>query len=303
VAVSGSTEAAKAAADIVLTQEGLSTIVKGLLISRCIFCRIRNFITYRIAATMQLIFFFFIAVFAFKPSDYQPSDNPDAYDWPQYFHVPVIMLMLITLLNDGALITIAYDNVNPSPTPERWNLRALFFIGGGVLGGVACVSALIFLYICLDSWSDNGLFGMLGIPGLSYGQITTAVFLNIAVTDFLTLFSARTGENFFWHISPAPILFGAGMFALAASTILACSWPSSYPDDVYTLGMARRAPYYLPVLVWVYCIFWWFIQDFCKVVAYKFMRTYNVFGINDRELAPGMELEGISVKEPKEAAV
>lgn len=100
VAVQGSTDAARAAADIVLTEPGLSTIVHGILIARCIFERIRNFITYRIAATLQLLFFFFIAIFAFRPADYEPEDQDDHY-WPNFFHMPVIMLMLITLLNDG----------------------------------------------------------------------------------------------------------------------------------------------------------------------------------------------------------
>ena len=104
IAVSGSTDAARAAADIILTQEGLSTIIDGILISRCIFVRIRNFITYRISATLQLLIFFFIAVFAFKPIDYQPAVDPDSADWPTFFHMPVIMLMLITLLNDGRSI-------------------------------------------------------------------------------------------------------------------------------------------------------------------------------------------------------
>jgi H+-transporting ATPase len=260
VAVSGSTDAAKAAADIVLTQEGLSTIVRGLLISRCIFSRIKSFITYRIAATMQLVFFFFIAVFAFVPYDYQPADNPDSEDWPTFFHMPVLMLMLITLLNDGALITIAYDNVKPSPTPEIWNLRVLFFVGGLVMGGVACFSALLFLYIVLDSWSPTGVFGVLGVEGLSYGQITTAVYLNISVTDFLTLFSARTGELFFWETAPGPILLFAGIFSLTISTVVACVWPSSYPDDIYTLGLSRREPYSLPFFIWLYCVFWWIVQ-------------------------------------------
>jgi len=66
--ITGSTDAARAAADIVLTEPGLSTIVHGILIARCIFIRIRNFITYRIAATLQLLLFFFIAIFAFRPS-------------------------------------------------------------------------------------------------------------------------------------------------------------------------------------------------------------------------------------------
>lgn len=83
-----------------LTEPGLSTIVHGILIARCIFERIRNFITYRIAATLQLLFFFFIAIFAFRPVDYEPEDQDDHY-WPNFFHMPVIMLMLITLLNDG----------------------------------------------------------------------------------------------------------------------------------------------------------------------------------------------------------
>lgn len=61
------TDAARAAADIVLTEPGLSTIVHGIVIARCIFVRIRNFVTYRIAATLQLLTFFFIAVYAFKP--------------------------------------------------------------------------------------------------------------------------------------------------------------------------------------------------------------------------------------------
>lgn len=281
VAVSGSTDAAKAAADIVLTEEGLSTIVRGLLISRCIFKRIQNFITYRIAATMQLIFFFFIAVFAFDPSDYQPANNPDPEDWPTFFHMPVLMLMLITVLNDGALISIAYDNVTPSPRPEKWNLPALFFVGGLVLGGIACLSALIFLWMVLDSWNDSGVFQTVGLPGLSYGQITTAIYLNISVTDFLTLFSARTGDRFFWEQGPAPVLLAAAMFALSASTILACVWPPSYPDGVYTLGLARRAPYELPVYIWMYCVFWWIVQDVAKVLAFRFLRAYNIFSIND----------------------
>ena len=61
------TDAARAAADIVLTEPGLSTIVHGIVIARCIFVRIRNFVTYRIAATLQLLTFFFIAVYAFRP--------------------------------------------------------------------------------------------------------------------------------------------------------------------------------------------------------------------------------------------
>ena len=55
------TDAARAASDIVLTQEGLSTVIEGIIVARCIFQRMQNFIVYRIAATLQLLVFFFIA--------------------------------------------------------------------------------------------------------------------------------------------------------------------------------------------------------------------------------------------------
>jgi H+-transporting ATPase len=80
IAVAGATDAARAAADIVLTQEGLSTIILGMEIARSIFARMKSFLTYRIAATLQLLTFFFIAVFAFKPSDYGSHEGVPDYD-------------------------------------------------------------------------------------------------------------------------------------------------------------------------------------------------------------------------------
>ena len=122
IAVSGATDAARAAADIVLTEPGLNTVVHAMVVARQIFRRINNFINYRVAATLQLLFFFFVAVFAFPPNHYQPagpgvgpiselaSEQPGQICnegiWPNYFKLPVIMLMLITVLNDGTLISI-----------------------------------------------------------------------------------------------------------------------------------------------------------------------------------------------------
>merc|ERR1719223_1077548 len=107
------------------------------------------------------------------------------------------------------------------------------------------------------------------------------IYLKVSISDFLTLFSARTGDDFFWTSRPANILLGAGCVALSISTILAVSWPESSPDGVYTLGLGRREPYALAVYVWLYCIFWWIVQDFCKVCTYYVMKKFNLFGYND----------------------
>merc|ERR1711968_173966 len=286
IAVAGATDAARAAADIVLTEDGLSTIVEGILIAREIFQRMRNFITYRIAATLQLLCFFFIAVLSLKPVDFMPDDweNMDDFDeeaWPDFFKMPVLMLMLITLLNDGTLISIGYDNVIPSRAPNQWNLPALFLVSS-VLAGVALLSSLMLLWAALDSWNKGSIFQELGWGGISYGQITTMVYLKVSISDFLTLFSARTHDGFFWSSKPSPILMICGCFALLLSTMLACFWPESTLDDMQVIGLAYKSPADLAFWVWVYCILCWFIQDLAKVATYAIMEKYNIFGIMDQ---------------------
>jgi H+-transporting ATPase len=285
IAVEGSTDAARAAADIVLTEPGLATIVDGIVIARQIFVRIRNFITYRIAATLQLLLFFFVAVFVFKPIEYEPRtasihNYTDVKPWPAYFHMPVLMLMLITLLNDGTLIAIGYDYAVAAKNPEKWNLPALFVVGS-VLALVACVSSLLLLPVSLDSWREGSVYQEVGIGGLSYGQITTSIYLKVSISDFLTLFSSRTGDDWFWSTRPAPVLLAAGCFALGCSTIFACNWPETYPDRIFKLGLDHRRPYALSVYIWIYCLVWWGIQDAAKVFTYYLMKRYNMFGLND----------------------
>lgn len=283
IAVAGSTDAARAAADIVLTEEGLSTIVEGIVIARCIFQRMKNFITYRIAATFQLLCFFFVAVLSLKPVDFTPNaytEGVDGHQWPAFFKMPVLMLMLITLLNDGTLISIGYDRVIPSKYPNEWNLPVLFIVAS-VLAFVALASSLLLLYAALDSWNESGIFHALGIGGISYGQITTVIYLKVSISDFLTLFSARTHDGYFWSSMPSGILLGAAGFALTLSTLIACIWPECYPDGIYSIGLGFKKPYFLALYVWLYCIIFWFVQDASKVAVYYWLQKYNVFDINN----------------------
>jgi H+-transporting ATPase len=280
IAVADATDAARAASDIVLTGDGLSTIVEGIIISRCIFQRMMNFITYRIAATLQLLVFFFVAVIWMHPVDYQPANvlEVDEAEWPHFFKMPVLMLMLITLLNDGTLISIGYDNVTPSKLPNNWNLRVVFCVAT-LLASVALISSLILLYWGLDSWNPDGVFQSIGLPGLKYGQLSTMMYLKVSISDFLTLFSARTHDGYFWSSTPSPILIGAACFALALSTLLACVWPTFEADHQWVEGLMTAGP--LPLYIWVFCLFWWVVQDVTKVALYKTMHKYNWFGIND----------------------
>lgn len=280
IAVAGATDAARAAADIVLTEEGLSTIVLGMEIARSIFARMKSFLTYRIAATLQLLTFFFIAVFAFNPEDYAKSSNPpDFEDWPSFFSLPVIFLMIITLINDGTLISIGYDHAVPSKYPERWVLPTLFIVSMA-LGAIACASSLILLYLCLTSWEPNGLFQDWGIGGLNYGQIVNVIFLKVAVSDILTLFSARTAHQFFFQRKPHPVLLICALVALSLSTTLALAWPKGKLDGVHVHGLGYDHQK-IALWVWIYCFVVFVIQDAVKVLVWKIIIKYNFFNVNN----------------------
>merc|ERR1719230_2525258 len=286
IAVFGATDAAKAASDIVLTTAGLSTIIEGILISRRIWCRVRSFLTYRIAATLQLVCFFFIAVFLYRPNEYMPKhwqkdpEFMDTVEWPPFFHMPVLMLMLITLLNDGTLITIGYDYAVAPTTPPTWNLPFLFSMAF-VQSFVAMISSINLLYILLHSWDQGSMMRQLGLGGISYGKITSSVYLKVSVSDFLTLFSARAGGDWFFMVKPAPILAIGGMIALSCSTCFAMFWPKSYPDGIQTEGLVQSPPYMLEVFVWSWSLSWWLAEDAAKVFCRWIVHKYNIFDINN----------------------
>lgn len=117
IAVQGATDAAQAASDLVLTEPGLSTIISAIIVSRAIFQRMKNYVIYRIACTIELLLFFFIAVLFLHPATFNHDPDFKIHD---YFKLPVVALVVITILNDGCIISIAYDVVEPPTEPENW---------------------------------------------------------------------------------------------------------------------------------------------------------------------------------------
>jgi len=111
IAVSGATDAARAAASIVLLAPGLSTIVDAIRESRRIFRRMTNYATYRVAETVALLGFISLAVVFY---DLHP--------------VTAAMIVLLAIVNDGAILSIAYDNVKGDTLPQRWNIRKILAV-------------------------------------------------------------------------------------------------------------------------------------------------------------------------------
>ncbi|KAH8060667.1 hypothetical protein JL722_4780 [Aureococcus anophagefferens] len=287
IAVEGATDAARAAADIVLTEPGLSVIIDAITTSRCIFARVRNYVIYRIACTLQIVFFFFIACLAFRPwhyycsesdrditgsyfdsCDYDDLINPDDDDschesddgdcvYPFVyrpakfaFAIPVIGIVIITILNDGCMLTIARRR--RAAKPQSWDLAELRLVAT-VLGVVPLASSLLLLWLGLTSAdglypSYAWLFGR-KVPSrwqndssdrhyLPYEQLIMIMYLKISISDFLTLFASRT-RGPFYERAPAPLLFAAFLVATLTATLLATQ--ADLDDSTYPMTRQGRA--------------------------------------------------------------
>jgi len=269
IAVQGATDAACAASDLILTAPGLSVIIDAITISRSIFQRMKNYVIYRVACTIQLLTFFFCAVLFMRPQQYHYENETR----PQFFNLPVMALVVITILNDGTIISIAYDNVIPSTRPERWNLPVLFVVATW-LGLVAVASSMLLLHLGLDGMNPKGFFcNVLGLRPITYDEVMTIMYLKISLSDFFTVFAART-QSYFWTRVPGTLLGLAAIVATASSTLLSLKWPFSSKDD----NMASIS-WGLAALVWLYCLIWFIVQDNLKVVFYKMLYHYDVDGI------------------------
>jgi H+-transporting ATPase len=282
IAVEGSTDAAKAAADIVLTEPGLSTVVVALVISRKIFTRMKNFVVYRVACTEQLLFFFLIACLTYNPQDYYLQSGAA----PEFFDLPVIALVTIVILNDGTIISVAFDNVDASRQPEVWNMSVLYLVAS-VVGGVALASS-----ICLLQWSfcaaatdvngmpapqgnpftSSGIAETFKIDTLEYSQIRTMMYLKIALSDYLSLFNCRN-QSWFFSRAPSRVVVGAALFSTLISSLLSCTWP--FGSDMTGI------PIETCVFVWLYVACWGLVQDSFKVLTYWFVTHTGMLASTD----------------------
>jgi H+-transporting ATPase len=284
IAVEGATDAARAAADLVLTEPGLSVIIDAIFLARCIFQRMRNYIIYRIACTIQLLCFFFFACLTVLPNDaymYGTASNAnftgDAAH-PSSFTLPVISLVIITILNDGCMITISSDNVTPERKPQKWSMYEMVFIAV-IIGLVACISSLLMVAYLMHANSTHPgdplgiMFGAKGHDYVTYYELRTIIYLKVSISDFLTLFSART-RHWFFERAPSRLLGIAAVIAMSCSTIFSLFWDKMFSDlpGAYMGGLRNSNG--AAIATWIYCIIWFLAQDCCKVAAYAYVDNY-----------------------------
>ncbi len=229
IAVSGATDAARAAAAIVLLTPGLSVIIDAIKESRKIFQRMNSYAIYRIAETLRVLLFMTVSILVFN-----------------FYPVTAIMIVMLALLNDGAILSIAYDRVRYRMKPEAWNMRVVLGIST-VLGVMGVISAFGLFYLGERAF------------GLDRDQVQTLMYLKLSVAGHLTIFLTRT-RGPFWSIRPARILLLAVVGTQAVATLIAV-----YGLFMTPLGWGWAA------FVWGYAIIWALVNDRVKLLAYKIL--------------------------------
>jgi len=230
IAVSNATDAARAAAAIVLLTPGLSVIVTAIQEARRIFQRMNAYAIYRIAETIRVLLFMTLSILAFN-----------------FYPVTAVMIVLLALLNDGAILSIAYDNAKFSDRPEAWDMRRVLGVAT-VLGVVGVIESFALFYV-----ADRYLH-------MSRDLIQTLIYLKLSIAGHVTVFVART-RGPFWSERPSNLLLGAVIATQLLATFIA----------VYGLFMTPLG-WKLAAWVWGYVLAWLFLEDGAKLLAYRLLQ-------------------------------
>ena len=234
IAVAGATDAAKSAADIVLTQPGISVIIDSIKQSRKIFQRMNNYSIYRITETIRVLFFITLSILIFD-----------------FYPITALMIVLLALLNDGPIMTIAYDNVKYSNEPEKWDLRVILGIST-FLGVLGVLESFFVLYLGIN------------ILHLSIPVLQSFIYLKLSIAGTLTVYMART-KGHFWEIRPAPQLFIAILGTQITATLI----------TVYGILLPAMG-WFLAAIIWAEALAAFFIIDAVKVRFYKLLSREGV---------------------------
>jgi H+-transporting ATPase len=233
IAVSDATDAARAAASIVLTTAGLSVIIDAIKESRKIFQRMNSYALYRIAETLRVLLFMTTAILVFN-----------------FYPLTAVMIVMLALLNDGAILSISYDNVRYKNAPEAWNMHLVLGIST-VLGVMGVISAFGLFYLAERVFHFDR------------AHAQTMMYLKLSVAGHLTIFLTRT-RGPFWSIRPARILWMAVLGTQSLATLIAV-----YGFLMTPLGWGWA------LFVWAYALAWFLVNDRVKLLAYRIFDPPN----------------------------
>ena len=231
IAVSNATDAARSAADIILTTPGLGVINDAIKISRSIFERMKSYATFRVAETLRVIFFMTLSIVVFH-----------------FYPITALMIIILALLNDIPIMTIAYDNTKVDKKPVRWDMREMLTIST-MLGIAGVISSFLLFFILMQM-------------KLSTALIQSLFFAKLVIAGHGTIYNTRIDDWFWKKPYPSWTLFGATFSTRVIGTLFAV-----YGWFMTPIGWGPA------LLMWAYALAWFVFNDVVKMATYKWLRS------------------------------
>ncbi len=248
IAVEGATDAARATADIILTAPGLSPIYTAVVESRRIFRRIKTYILYRMASTVQLVIFLCYLIFR-----YEETLNP-------------MYVILLAVLNDVATLTLAFDHAHPCKYPAIPSLTGMI-VTSCAFGAMLLIEAIIFYE------TEDDLLGsdVSNTPKGGTGPREAASYFQLAMSMLMLIFSTRT-NNFFLVDIPAMGLIVSVLFGIIISAFMALI-PKPKQQDLDNISWRSL------FIIVAYDLVWFIVVDILKVLVLKFMTDDEILSV------------------------
>ena len=232
IAVSGATDAARAAADIVLTAPGLGVILEAIRQARITFERMQSYTIFRIAETIRIIFFMGLAIGVFE-----------------FYPITAIMIIVLALLNDIPILAIAYDNTKVRERPIRWDMGQVLVMASWLGAAGVLSSFLLFWYLMI----------YLKLP---LDLVQSLFFAKLVVAGHGTIYNTRIDDWFFKRPWPSWILFTATFSSRVAGTLIA----------VYGFGIMTPIGWEWALGMWAYALTWFVFNDAVKMAVLRYYR-------------------------------
>ncbi len=239
IAVSGATDAARASADIVLMEAGLKVINEAVKQARITFERMKGYTIYRITETIRVILFMTASIVVF-----------------QFYPVTALMIIILALLNDIPILTIAYDNTRIKKKPVSWDMSEVLVLSSW-LGFAGVVSSFLAYFLLRDYFK------------LSNDLIQSVIFMKLIVAGHGTVYNTRTTDWFWKKPYPNKILFNASFWSAVIGSLIA----------IYGFGLITPTGWKWAALTWGYALSWFVFNDTVKMMVIKFYKRKGKMNI------------------------
>jgi len=230
IAVGSAVDALKSSADIVLLSSGIAVIKDAIIEAKKIFRRLYTYSLYRISESFRVIISILILGILYKAYPLTP-----------------IHLILLALLNDIPIISLAYNRVKVADKPSDIKVRERFTLSS-LFGLVGLANSLILFFI-MDSFLH-----------LPWEMIQTIFFLKLAVSGHLLIYVAHTSQRWYKFLPSWQVISATLGTQLIASTL---AFVGIFMSPIPLVWIA---------VVWVWSFIWMQTGEGVKIIHSRFVK-------------------------------